>query len=743
MQPQHNYTVQLHNGRPVLCENGQPRPIVMYSPGDAFGNLGREDVDRFLAAGVDTFYFWIGREEKEHNIFTSPWWHSVDQLDEPEFQFAERFFTLPEKVEYVVQRCPTARFLLRFYNHPPLSWKRAFSGELAVDESGKTLEEVSLASRKFMVDNELFLNHIIGWIERQPWAWRVLGYLTLHEAEGTTSLAISGMLFDSSAPMQQAFREFVTKRYGTTAALQAAWGNPASTLDQVRVPVNRFQTERERGGSMHWREAQATQDVRDYLELVRELFLERCRLFVGTVQATAAPRQVLIGMDALKQGMQGWICENFFTGRAPRAHHSHALAASGSAGADEFFRIPGFNILNTPYDYIYRQMGGAYEPEGIVDSVVLRGKLFLGENDFRTYACSENGSYGYARNDTEVAAGLWRAVAETIARGSHSYWMDVTSFATPQGGYFRSPAIMNVIQKIAPVLRRSLDWKHTDVPGIAMIVDDRAALHEDFSVDFQNLAVMWQRLTGLAHAGVPYRMYLWEDLLANNLPDHRLFVFPNLFLMNEERLAILKERVCRNGRVVLWGPGTAITDGNKLSAEWASRVTGMPMTLLNESYSRRVTLTRYDHPITARLRGAIAYGDSAPYGPILLPDCDPSVSEQGSVLTTRGVNRPGLAIKDMGEWTSVFTAAVPVPADLLREMARHAGAHVYSEENDVIMASKEFLGVHSVRPGRRIIKLPSLTPVWDVTEGSQISKGTDQIELDIVAPQTKLFLLRP
>jgi len=363
----------------------------------------------------------------------------------------------------------------------------------------------------------------------------------------------------------------------------------------------------------------------------------------------------------------------------------------------------------------YRQMGGGYEPEGPIDSWVLRGKLFLGENDYRTYNCSENFSYGYARDDAEAAAALWRTAAGDIARGAQSYWMDVTSFPPPKGGYFRSDSIMKIIESIVPVMRRSQEWEHADVPGIAMIVDDRSALEEDFSSDYQNLAVMWQRLTGLAHAGVPYRIYLWEDLLADNFPDHRLFVFPNLFRMDQERLDILKSRVCRDGRVVLWGPATGITDGKQLGAEWATKVTGMPMKFLNESFSRRVVLTRCDHPITARLHGAVSYGDNTAYGPILLPERDPSFSEQGIALTVRGVHHAGLAIKDMDDWTSVFTAAVPVPAELLREMARHAGAHVYAEENDVVMASRNFLSVHSVRPGRRTIKLPATSPVWDAT----------------------------
>lgn len=685
-----HYTVRQHKGRPVLFENDRPRPIVMYSPGDAFGNLGREDVDRFLAAGITDFYLWVGRNESERDIFTTPWWHSVDQLGEPDFQSPERFFSLPEKVAYILAKCPDARFLLRLYDGPPRSWKNAHPEEMAVDEDGNRLDEISLASELFVAAHRRYLQHLIGWVERQSWADRVLGYVTLHDYEGTTCNATKGMLYDYSAPMQRAFGRAIPRR------------------------VDR----------LHWPEPATTQTEREYFELMRRLFFERCRRFLEVAQAATAPRQVLLGMDALKQGMQGWICEDFFAGRAPRPNHGHALLASGSIGADEFLSLPGFNLLNTPYDYIYRHMGGAPEPEGIVDSVVLRGKLFLGENDCRTYTANENGSYGYYRDDTEAAAGLWRTAAETISRGSLAYWMDVTSFPTPRGGYFRHPNLMKVVAQIAPVLRRSLEWEHADVPGIAMVIDDRSALHEDFTSAFQNLAVMWQRLTGLAHCGVPYRVYLWEDL--PNIPDHRLFIFPNLFHVDEERLALLKKYVCGKKRVVLWGPGTGITGG-------AERVTGMPMTILNESFSRRVVLTRGDHPITARL-GALSYGDSTAYGPILLPEGN----EQGSVLTSRGVNRPGLAIREMGDWTSVFTAAVPVPAELIREMARHAGAHVYSEDGDVIFASQEFLGVHSARSGQHRIQLPGRRPVFDLVQGTSLP-ATDRLTWDSAGPETRLF----
>jgi len=720
-----DYTVQRHRGRIALFENDEIRPVTMYCPGDAFGNQAREDVDRFLDAGVTDFYLWVGRDEVAMDSFTTPFWPDAGELGVPAFVSADRFYSLPERIDYIVGKCPSARFLLRYYAHAPKGWKEAFPEEMAIDENGVRLNETSLASRLYEDHHRVALTHMVRWIESQPWAWRVMGYISLHEFEGTTSNGCQGMLFDYSAPMQKRFREHAPKWDG--------------------VPNNRFSRAREAGGYFHWPEPKDTEIERDYLELLRILFFRRCEVFVQTIQKAVGARKILIGMDALKQGMQGWICSPFFSGQAPRSHHFDALVASGSIGVDDIFRIPGLNIINTPYDYIFRHMGGSPEPEGIVDSCLLRGKMFLVEDDCRSFAAAENGSFGFFRNSLEAKAGIWRNAAAAIARGYHAYWMDVTGFPSPRGGYFRDESIMNVIKQVIPVIRKSCEWPHADVPGIAMIVDDRSALSEDFSIDFQNLAVIWQRLVGLSQCGVPYRVYLWEDLLNEDFPDHRLVIFPNLFRIDDQRLNILRTVVCRRGRVVLWGPGTGIVDGDGLSADWASRAIGMPMELLRESFARRVVMTRFDHPITSRLRGSLAFGDSVPYGPILLPEVSSAVSEQGVVLTTRGVNRVGFAIKELGHeetrWTSVFTAALPVPFDLIREMARYAGAHVYSEENDVVLVSKEFLSLHSTRVGERRIKLPNLCSVWDLIADQELYQSTDIIEYSVAEPETRVFRL--
>ncbi|MET3870732.1 hypothetical protein [Puniceicoccus vermicola] len=695
-------------------------------PGDSFDNVSRQDIDAFLAAGVKDFYLWVGRDENVREFYTTPFWPGVGRLDEPRFVSADRCFSLPERVAYILERCPEARFMLRYFAAAPKEWREKYPEELALSEEGKTTSDTSLASKRYEEDHRVALHHMIRWVEAQPWRDRVMGYLTLHESEGTSKIGADGFLFDHSEPMRKAFREF----------------KPEYTDFPSQ---KRFEEGRLSGRGMTWLNPEDSQMERDYFELMRQLFLRRCQVFMETAQDALQGRQVLLGMDALKQGMAGWQINPFFAGRAPRSHHAEPLVAAGSIGVDETLQIPGFNILNTPYDYTFRHMGGQPEPEGAVDSAVLRGKLFLVEDDCRSFTASEGESYGFYRNAAEVRAGYWRNAAAAIARGYQFYWMDVTGRRNPKGGYFRDPCIMETVASILPVVEKSRDWEHEDVSAIAVILDDRAALHEDFSSNFQNLASFWQRLTGLSQAGLPYRVYLWEDLLNDRLPDHRLFIFPNLFFVDDERMAVLRERVLGRGRVVLWGPGTGITDGKKLGADRASEVTGIPMSFTKERGARRVVLSAFDHAITENLPAPMAYGDSFAYGPLLWPEWDESASTQGIVLGTRGVNRPGLVIKEMGEggnrWTSVYTAAVPVPGALIREFARHGGAHIYSEENDVILASKHFLGVHATRAGTRVIRLPERCDVHDVVKNEEIAVDADHLTLTITPPETRVFRL--
>jgi hypothetical protein len=491
--------------------------------------------------------------------------------------------------------------------------------------------------------------------------------------------------------------------------------------------------------------------LRDYLLLTRDLFhAGYCKVAAATQQACdRLHRKRLLVYDALKQTMLGWNNIGYFDDKSPwPLIYPDLMAGSGHMQVALLMDVPGMDGLITPHDYQARGVGGVCEPEGIVDSVVLRGKYFLSEMDTRTYGGKDH--HGRSDNDRQFAAVTWRNFATALTRGFNSYWMDLHE------DWFVNDAMHRIIDRQVEVIRQSLGFPHETMPGIAMVLDDQAVLETNGSGNFDNEAVMTEWKTGMARCGVPARIYLLEDLRLPNFPKHRVYYFPNLFRVDAARLALLKEKVFRDGNVVLWGPGSGISDGKKLGPQSAALLTGFQFEYLPTSYMHRVQVQDFAHPITADLKADALIGGPLAYGPLLFPKDGRSL---GMAWTKQGRNYSGLAVKMFGkgargvnscstselgpgDWASVFTTAVPIPADVWRGLARLARAHVYCETNDVVMADSSVVGLHSIQSGRKRICLPGQYKITDLISGKPWSERSDRIEFDLEAPETRLFLLQ-
>jgi hypothetical protein len=412
--------------------------------------------------------------------------------------------------------------------------------------------------------------------------------------------------------------------------------------------------------------------------------------------------------------------------------YPETAAGSGNMDVTHLLELPSIDGVCTPYDYQVRGAGGIFEPEGIADSTDLRAnKLFFVEQDIRTYAGGVR-NCGMMRNMQEFAAVTWRDLATALSRGFMNYLTDHNQ------DYYSDPPMHDVVARQLDVLRQSVNWPHATVPGIAMVLDERANLETNGSGHVMNDAVMWEQKQGISRCGVPYRIYLWDDLARDDFPDHRVVYFPNLYRVDDERLAILRENICRDGRVIVWGPGSGISDGHTVSADHATRLTGFQFTMQHMNYQRRVQICDFTHPITAGLPADTIYGSAIAYGPMLYPTDGVPL---GWAWSKFGGDDVGLALKEFDGYRSLFTTAAPLPAALWRGIARAAGAHVYCEENDVIIADSCLLALHTLKAGPRRLALPAPRRVTDLITGQLIAERTAEITCDLHAPATALYLL--
>jgi hypothetical protein len=655
-------------------------------------------------------------------------------------------------VKHILNGDPGAYVIVRFYTRPPGSWSDLHPNEFTINEDGDNLMNApSFASDLFWEKAAEFSAAIVRFCESQPWGDRVIGYNTHYIEEGSYMPIAAGYLFDHNPLMVERYRDFLRKKYKTVEKLRDAHNNSTITFETVDVPKDRLRGTVPDVTDIHyWQNAKDNQPLRDYLELTRDLFHLRFTQ-CGKAMESAAKRKVLILHDALKQVMQGWNNYGFFgyswKGVSWSPAYPEMMAGSGHMNVAELMeQAPGFSGILTPHDYHARGIGGIYEPEGAADTAVLRGKYFLAEMDTRSGPVD----IGSARDYREWAAITWRNYATGWTRGFHSYWM----YGFYIADWFGDKPVQDVIQRQVDVIRQSLNWTHKTVPGIAMILDDSSVLETNGSGNYLNEAVMWEWKMGMARCGVPHNIYLFEDLALDNFPGHRVYYFPNLFRVDDERLELLKKKVFRNGNVVIWGPGSGISDGTVIGTDSAARLTGFTFEMIPANAQRRILISNFTHPVTQNLDEALVIGGPLPYGPVIMPT---DGTELGLAWAKGGNNHIGLSIKEFGrgaagktghkenlgdgDYAAIFTTAVQLPANLWRNIARYAGAHIYTESNDVFLANNCVVALHSLKSGKKNISLPGKYQVTDLISGERYSNETSEIVFEIQAPETRVFLL--
>jgi hypothetical protein len=722
--------IALHHGRPTVFIDGRPMALPTYSPRGWDDRYFHQAVERFARHRMGAYFLCTPRV-KGGGYFDNPWWHGDDIS--PEFR-GEPLLSMDEQARHILAMDPQAYFIVRTGPHEPPSWRALHPDQLVVNERGQAIDCPSLASELFVDACGRFTDAVITWCEGQPWSARVIGYWNGLRWEGTHEPLAEHWLYDHSPLMTRVWRDHLRRMYGDVERLREAHGDRSLTFESVPVPSDPLLgSARDVAQLPYFQPASMNQPMRDYLLLVRDLFHRQFRAIASAGRRTLGRlgRRRFLLYDALKQTMLGWSNYGFFnTDWSWPAPYAELMGGSGHLDVAELLGAEGCDGLITPHDYGHRGVGGVFEPEGCADSCVIRGRYFLCEMDTRTYTGRDH--YGRAENDAEFAAITWRNLATALTRGFNAYWMDLHE------DWFASEAMHQVIEQQVRVIEQSVDWPHEDVPGIAMVLDDSAILETSGNGSIYNEQIMWEWRGGLARCGVPVRMYQVADLSLDNLPPHRVWYFPNLYRADEARIRLLHERICRDGRVIVWGPGSGISDGRTIGGEAASRLTGFAFDMLATNEQRRVQVTNFDHPITRDLEPDLMYGSPTAYGPCLFPR---DGTRLGGALIKQGRNYGGLAIRDMGGWHSLFTAAAPLPAALWRGIARFAGAHVWCESNDVLLAGRSVVALHSLKSGPRVIRLPSRCRVTDLVSGRLVAEGSQEIRVELTAPQTAVFHL--
>jgi hypothetical protein len=711
--------VKFHNGTPTLFINDRPTfPSIYWVPGPErdkwdFAEPARRNAD----AGIHIYAFDVGKGREWVGPSTDPA-HPFD------------FSTVEERFGRVLEADPQALFHLRIYLETGHGdwWEKAYPEECELTSEGKR-NGMSFASTIWREQAREFLTSYIDHFKRVGLSEHVLAYQVGTGHTGEWVKGESSMYWpcgDFSEPMRRHFRLWLERKYkDNVSSFRSAWADPGATFATAEVPNAEAQLNTRR---YTFRDPKREQNVIDYYECLAELCAD------GLIDLCRTAKEACAGKK-LAGAFYGYLLDlawngGFFRER-PDSDYS-TYQRSGHLGLGKVLRSPYVDFLVSPYSYGFRGIGGDGPSMLPAESVRLHGKLCLIEDDTRTHVDTSDPNYGQAANLHESIAVLRRNFAGVVARGQGIWW------ATWKVDTTKEPAFLPLLKAFQKLGTFALSLDRRPAAEIALFIDDESFFYQSVRNSLDIPLIFQQRLWGLPRLGAPCDVYLLRDLLEGRLPAYKLYIFLNVFRLDEKRRAALKREVRRELRTALWIYAPGLIE-NDLSPENMSDLTGFRFGTGEQPWGPLVHITDFEHPITRDLDQDLFWGTNSKLAPLFHVD-DPEARILGQVVYSQGNCKPGLAVRSFPGWTSVYSAAPNLPAAVLRGVARFAGVHIYSEAGDVLYVARQLLGVHTAGGGQRTFRLPlPVEVVHDLFADRTVARNTAGFTVNLPRASTSLY----
>jgi hypothetical protein len=327
--------------------------------------------------------------------------------------------------------------------------------------------------------------------------------------------------------------------------------------------------------------------------------------------------------------------------------------------------------------------------------------------------------------------------------------MDLTDQA-----WFDAPEASEAIRKLKGIEERLQGIERGPFGEVALVVSQRSMLFQAPREGLHNATLKMFRNWHLSRMGAPFEQLLIEDLSRSDLPAYKLYIMANLFYVSKEQRDLIDRVVKRDNAVVLWVYAPGYLDDLSASPENMDSLTGIKFGMANVRQELDVHLTTLDHPITRGLPAGMAYGTGVGRDEYLHPPKIQYMPEtavgpafyaddaQAVVLgLAQSTGKPGLVLKEFETWRSIYSAAPVLSWQLLRNIARYAGVHLYSEQGDMLWANRVFLAVYSQSSGLHQLRFPNPVTLEDAYRGETLGEGISAFEIEMRQWETGLFLM--
>lgn len=716
-------SVEVINGRPTLLVNGEAEAPMWYARPENPYLYEEHTVTRFADAGVDTVVSYVFLNNNYGDVWTQSGFSS-EAID------AMMGMTLAGN--------PDAKMVVAIDVNAPAWWCEQNPNELAaLASSTPDRTNASFASSKWKEESAAIVRQVIGYLMKQSYANQIIGFkmtggYTL-EWNWWATTGTYDDVGDFSACGIAAFRAWLTEKYSIDSALQQAWGDSKITLQTAMPP-----SEAERSD--------------DYLDSVIQVQTHPKMMDYELYMAQQKADTIEYFCRIAKEETDDRLIVGTYGGYFYSGGGYEFSSAVSNVCFQRMLRSEYIDFIKSPWMYGMREIGYSAQFMGPVDSLDLYGKLWIVEDDTRmnlremTGNQDERAAVGWTRNYHQSVEQLKRNFSYVLSKGMGISFYNLVWNFTDDDQYY------GVISQMYGEMEAAVSLPESSTADIAVFVDGESQIlipYEDGTTknSVLHLSVYQSQLEELALSGAPYDMYLLDDLKDGLVPEHKINIFLGTTLIDDEERRAIESQLKKNGNYLIFIFTAGISDGKTTDISLMEDLIGMDLKIA--STSRReigvAEIRNTSHWLTAGMENSLFYGAER-YDELspVIEVADSSASRLAYHYAKYYWLSPdyALAVKDMGDWTSIYSAVPNLPQGMIRNVLKQAGCHIFTESgSDVVYASSDHIALHSIFAGDRTVSLPDKFQVYDVFSGQTVAADADSFTVTLSGKETRLFRL--
>ena len=339
---------------------------------------------------------------------------------------------------------------------------------------------------------------------------------------------------------------------------------------------------------------------------------------------------------------------------------------------------------------------------GMVDSVVQAGKIWMQEDDMRTYLWANAEPSLFLNTEADTLTAIRRDFGNVLAHNQGTWWMDLNG-----NGNFNGQSMWDNITTCVASYNDSIATSQTVQPQIALIYDEDSPFwlkSDSYNVSWAN---GYDQRSVFQSCGAQVGYYHIQDI--PNLPSSvKLLVFVNTWrLSNSETTTINNAKTGNRTFLWLFAPGYATE--NALSLTAMNNITGFTLAKYATATAPRISVANSGYPITNGISGTL-FGDATAISPTFYVNGGTYVN----LGVYNGTNRVGFALQYNNGWRSIFCGATELSIPVLRAVARDSGVNLLdcSDDLSTIVDSVNYNGRYlylygKATPWNRWLSLPN------------------------------------